>query len=390
MAEPETTDRTFTTSLVRWALSVRLVSLLVVLVMPIDVLRDPRVVVAVSMLAGWSLVWLAPSGGTLRYLQRHPILAVGDVLLAVAVTGLVGADSPLVLATLSTALVIGVLLPVATAWLVTTVLVTGYLLAALPGASDGGQVFLHTVVVPAAFVVLGVLGGVTRRLHEQVLLEQARLARTRAAAAAEAERARLARDMHDSVAKSLQGVALAAAALPRWIEQDAQAAVGQAEVVRAAAEQAAAEARDMLVALRRVEPAEGFGQRLALLVEDFRSSTGLDVVLETAGEVALDPAAAVEALNVVSEALENITRHAAASRVRVEVRCGADGQVVVGVADDGRGFEPGRVAPDRFGVVGMRERAEQAGGNLELTSRPGDGTRVRLRLPAAATPGGVT
>jgi signal transduction histidine kinase len=196
--------------------------------------------------------------------------------------------------------------------------------------------------------------------------------------------------MHDSVAKSLQGVALAAAALPRWIEQDTRAAVGRAEAVRAAAEQAAAEARDMLVALRRGEPDESFVQRLALLVEDFRSRTGLHVVLETAREAALEPAAAEEALKVVGEALENVTRHAAASRVRVEVRCDARGEVVVGVADDGRGFEPARVASDRFGVVGMQERAEQAGGALELSSRPGDGTRVRLRIPAAVTPGGVT
>jgi signal transduction histidine kinase len=381
VAEAEATDRTFTTSLVRWALVVRLTSLLVLLVLPIEVLRDPRVVVAVALLAGWSLVWLAPGGGPLRYFRRHPIVVVGDVLLAVAVTGLVGVDSPLVLATLSTALVIGVLLPAATAWLVTTVLVMGYLLAALPDTSGRGELFLHVVVIPVTFVVLATLGGVTRRLHDRVLVEQARLAQARVAAAAAAERARLARDMHDSVAKSLQGVALAAAALPRWIEQDTRTAVRQAEAVREAAEQAAAEARDMLVELRRCELERDFAQRLADLVEDFASRTGLKVGLQAERSVDLRGSAADEALKVVGEALENVARHAAATRVGVEVCRDVDGQGVVRVTDDGRGFDPGCVAADRFGLVGMQERALQAGGVLELSSRPGAGTRVSLRIP---------
>jgi signal transduction histidine kinase len=383
VVEPESTDRSFTTSLVRWALVVRLVSLLVVLVAPIEVLGDPRVVVAVAMLAGWSLVWLAPGGGPLRYVRRHPIVAVGDVLLAVAVTGLVGVGSPLVLATLSTALVIGVLLPAATAWLVTTVLTMGYLLAALPEASGPSELFLHTVVIPATFVVLATLGGVTRRLHERVLHERDRLAQTRVAAAAEAERARLARDMHDSVAKSLQGVALAAAALPRWIERDTSAAVRHAEAIRVAAEQAAAEARDMLVELRRCEPGRSFGHRLTELVEDFGARTGLKATLVDDGVVDLSGLAAEEVLKVVGEALENVTRHAAATHVEVGVRQDGDGEVVVCVSDDGRGFDPACVPVDRFGLVGMRERATRAGGDLELASRPGAGTRVSLRLPCA-------
>jgi signal transduction histidine kinase len=383
VAEPEATDRTFTTSLVRWALAVRLASLLVVLVLPIEVLRDPRVVVAVALLAGWSLVWLAPRGGPLRYLRRHPIVAVGDVLLAVAVTGLVGVDSPLVLATLSTALVIGVLLPTVAAWLVTTVLTMSYLLIALPAATDRGELFVHTVVIPVTFVVMAALGGLTRRLHDRVLAEQARLAHARVTAAAEAERARLARDMHDSVAKSLQGVALAAAALPRWIERDTEVAVRHADAIRAAAEQAAAEARDMLVDLRRRESGQGFEQRLGELAEDFAARTGLPVKLDAEGVVDLPAPAVEEALKVVGEALENVTRHAEATQIRVEVRRDSVGEVVVCVTDDGRGFDPGLVPDDRFGLVGMRERAQQAGGALELSSRPGAGTRVSLRIPRA-------
>ena len=377
MADAE--GRLFTTSLVRWALAVRLASALVALFLPIASVRDPRVVLALALLGGWSLVWLAPRDGTIRVVGRHPIIAVGDVLIAVTVTALVGVESPLVFATLSTAVVIGVLFRPATSLLVTGVLVSGYLLVAMAQAVGGQAVFVYQFVIPATYVVLALLGGVTRHLHEQVLAEQAKLSASLAEAAAAAERARLARDMHDSVAKSLHGVALAAAALPRWIDQDPATAVRQAAAIQGAAEQASQEARELLVSLRSLD--EGpLVERLTELVADFRERSGVDTSLQVRNLADLCPGTAHEVLLVVSEALENVHRHAGARHVVVELD-GSEDEVSLRVTDDGAGFEPDAVPRKHFGVLGMRERASGIGGRLDIDSAAGRGTTVSLLVP---------
>jgi signal transduction histidine kinase len=381
--------RTFTTSIVRWALVVRLASTLVALLMPMPSVGQPRVVLALALLGGWSLVWLAPRGGTISVVQRHPLIAVGDALIAVMVTALVGVGSPLVFATLSTALVIGVLFRPATSVLVTGVLVLGYVLVAISRPVGDQAMFAYAFVIPATYVVLALLGGVTRHLHEQVLAEQSKLAAASAEAAAAAERARLARDMHDSVAKSLHGVALAAAALPRWIDQDQQEAVRHAAAIQRAAEQASVEARDLLSSLRTVH--EGpLVERLTDLVAEFRTATGIPTELTVRSLADLDPAVTQEVLQVVGEALENVHRHARAGKTLVDVDGDGD-EVTVRVGDDGAGFDPAGVPPRHYGLVGMHERAAELGGTLTVDSTPGEGTLVTLRIPlhlAAPAPAG--
>lgn len=368
-------------SVVRWALVTRVASLLLVMLIPTERWSEPAVVVAAAILCGWSLVWLAPRGGTLRVVQRHPLIAVGDVLMALVVTVLAGVNSPLVFATLSTALVVGVLFRPPVAVLLTIILVSGYLLVALT-QTDGEAFFVHTFVVPATYAVLAMLGNVTRHLHEQVMVEQARLAASYAVAAASAERARLARDMHDSVAKSLHGVALAAAALPRWIDQDQQSAIRQASVIQKAAQQASIEARDLLKSLRTIDDGPLI-ERLTEQVSAFETATGIDTQLQVKDLADLDPDVTSEVLAIVGEALENIHRHAGARIAHVSLEANAE-SVQLEVRDDGVGFEPANLPKGRYGVLGMRERARNVGGVLHLASPPGGGTTVTLRIPVAA------
>lgn len=367
-------------SVVRWALVTRVASLLLVMLIPTERWSEPAVVVAAAILCGWSLVWLAPRGGTLRVVQRHPLIAVGDVLMALVVTVLAGVNSPLVFATLSTALVVGVLFRPPVAVLLTIILVSGYLLVALT-QTDGEAFFVHTFVVPATYAVLAMLGNVTRHLHEQVMVEQARLAASYAAAAASAERARLARDMHDSVAKSLHGVALAAAALPRWIDQDQQSAIRQASVIQKAAQQASIEARDLLKSLRTLDDGPVI-ERLTEQVSAFETATGIDTQLQVKDLADLDPDVTSEVLAIVGEALENINRHAGARTAHVSLEANAE-SVQLEVRDDGVGFEPTNLPKGCYGVLGMRERARNVGGVLHLASPPGGGTTVTLRIPVA-------
>ena len=115
-------------------------------------------------------------------------------------------------------------------------------------------------------------------------------------------------------------------------------------------------------------------------------------VLETHGAVDLSTDARYEALAIVSEALENVQRHAGAGTVSVSLSGAGGGTVRIAVVDDGRGFvvPDGGVSPPRhFGLTGMHERAAQAGAELSVTSVPGQGTRVVLDLDPTKESTGV-
>jgi signal transduction histidine kinase len=128
---------------------------------------------------------------------------------------------------------------------------------------------------------------------------------------------------------------------------------------------------------------------LGRLVDDLRRQTGLQVEMEESGLAReLEPALERAVIRIVGEALRNVAQHAGATTAKVGLLYDHDG-VVVNVEDDGKGFdvdETFRGAEDRghFGVVGMRERAEAAGGHLVVRSEPGRGTIVRASIPYAS------
>ena len=107
------------------------------------------------------------------------------------------------------------------------------------------------------------------------------------------------------------------------------------------------------------------------------------IALELDDELPRDPKRDAEVLRIAQEALANAIRHADAGHVRVRLG-GEDGRLVLEVADDGAGFDPG--VPDlrsrRLGLTSMEERARRLRGRLEIDSAPGSGTTVRLEVPA--------
>lgn len=369
-----------TSGLVRAALIVRLASLIVLLLVPVSDALSVPVLVSVALVAGWSLFFLAVRHWAVAVAGRHPLFVLADVVLAVAVTVLVGPHSPLILVVLSTALLIGVLLPRLYAALVTANLVLGYLLAVIVATQLAYPLF--TTVLPVTFVVIAYLGNLTQRLHRQVLAEQRHSAELAAAAATDAERSRLAREMHDSVAKTLHGVALAASALPQWIERDAARAAQGAADLQHAAEQASVEARALLVDLRRDPDDTPLADLLRRRLDDVAARADIVTDLRVDGLVEPPPGTRHQVARVVTEALENVVRHSGATRVDV-VAGTADDLLEVTVEDDGHGFRTSTVPAGRFGIRGMRERLETVGGILQVQSTPGHGTRVRLRVPSA-------
>ncbi|MFD9355522.1 sensor histidine kinase [Streptomyces sp. NPDC060031] len=208
-------------------------------------------------------------------------------------------------------------------------------------------------------------------------------ARLAVAEAVRAERDHLAREMHDSVSKTLHGLALAADALARTT--DPAAVRRQAESVAHAARRAAAESRELLTDLRRDLDAPG----VSLLGELRGLAQGAE--LRAVGVLPVVPGAvARHLLSMAAEALENARRHAGASRIDIEAAVCAT-HLTLTIEDDGRGLPDGGAdlpsLPGRghFGLLGMAERAAAIGARLDIGARPsGPGTRVRVALPLAA------
>ncbi|MET8410176.1 histidine kinase [Streptomyces sp. NPDC005195] len=264
----------------------------------------------------------------------------------------------------------------------------------------------NTLLIAGFCVGAGIIGVTLRNLMfrfgtaSQALSEaNSRLA---VAEAVESERARLAREMHDSVAKTLHGLALAAEALAASASADGADPATlkrQATTVAGAARRAAAESRDLLSDLRRhtnlTTPETDVLSELARLVAAFETRTHLPAELRHRGEHPVLPrATARHVLAIVSEALENAHRHAHAKAVTVEVEVELDipeAEFVVRVRDDGVGPPPGATLDDltrtgHFGLLGMAERAASLGGRIDLNRSEPGGAEVRLTLPFAPTP----
>jgi len=201
--------------------------------------------------------------------------------------------------------------------------------------------------------------------------------------AQEAERARLARDLHDEANQALTGVLLR---LEATMHRAPPALHDELRETQEVATQAMGE---LLRLARELRPAAlddlGLDAALRTKVDEFSRRCGLPTELELAlGSLdALGPDEQLVVYRVVQEGLSNAARHARASAV--SVRLTRDGAAtVVRIADDGSGFDPACPATG-LGLTGMRERAALAAGSLAVDSAPGRGTTVELRLGGEAT-----
>ena len=222
------------------------------------------------------------------------------------------------------------------------------------------------------------------RLHQAFnrmldrLDDQRRQASDAVLRAQEAERARLARDLHDEANQSLTGVLLRL----RAIEHDAPEEL-QGEL-RETAEAASMAMDELLRLARELRPSalddHGINAALRTQVDSFARQTRVEATLNVepdVGELGSDEQIVV--YRVVQEALNNVAEHAEANEVTVELRR-ADGRKMLRVIDDGCGFNDSAAASPGLGITGMRERARLAGGRLRVRSRPGRGTVVELTL----------
>jgi signal transduction histidine kinase len=319
------------------------------------------------------------------------MLAMTDVALVTWVVMLLGVQSPLVLATVSTALLIGVLYPMPFALVPATVLVVVHAGQAMIEEHSGTKVgFLLRLGMPAILAMLVYVGHAVRAIQTAERQALAALAAEREIAAADRERARLAREMHDGMAKSLQGLALTAAGLPTWVDRDATRAKAEARSIAEGAGRAVEEARTLLTRLRLDDPGTDLLEVVTRLVQRWQAATGRQVELHAEPVPALAVDVRYELVAALNEALENVRRHAPGVDVEVRVRQ-VGGEVRVEVADCGPGFDLTKLAEceaaGHFGIRGLVERMHTVSGTAQVHSRDGEGTCVVLSVGAGSRPG---
>ena len=198
--------------------------------------------------------------------------------------------------------------------------------------------------------------------------------------AQEGERQRMAEDIHDGPAQVLTNALFQLEYLDRVVAKDAPAAQAELTFLRDILRGGLEQVRGFIADLRPPAVDVRLADALAERAEQFEARHGIAVELEIDGiDDRLNQGARASLLRIVQEALQNVRKHAAASRVSVSL----EGDTVV-IADNGRGFDLLRLASGRtsnFGLQFMRERAELMGGQLQIESRQGEGTRILVRLP---------
>lgn len=199
------------------------------------------------------------------------------------------------------------------------------------------------------------------------------------------ERGRIGREMHDGMAQVLAYVNTKAQTVQQYLRTGkVEEASRQLDQLTAAAREAYTDVREGILALRS-QPAEdrSLEEVLKQYFEQWQTSSGISGEMTLDEPLSVPPRVELQLLRIIQESLANVRKHARATKVRVTVVRQAQGLEAI-VEDDGVGFDPESVARaelPRFGLTIMRERAESAGGRLEIESKQGVGTRVLFEVP---------
>jgi signal transduction histidine kinase len=194
------------------------------------------------------------------------------------------------------------------------------------------------------------------------------------------ERARIARELHDSISQDLFSLRLLAGGLRRALPAGSPLSP-RVEAMERTVSGTLHELQALLLELRPVALRQaGLLPALDELCRAYRDRLGIAVEADLE-PVEFDPAAEPAVLRVAQEALANAVRHGRPSRVVLRVRDAGGGRVVLSVSDDGAGFDPAEAAGRHgMGLDLMRERVAELGGELRLESAPGEGTTVRVAV----------
>jgi signal transduction histidine kinase len=224
------------------------------------------------------------------------------------------------------------------------------------------------------------------QLVAELVATRAELARQERAAGAAQERARLARDIHDTLAQGLSSIQMLLQAAER--ADPTGPAAGHVQLALATTADNLAEARSLVRELTPAPLADaGLVAALRRLAQTQWQQTDLTVAIDADEAIELPMATQAALLRVTQGAMANVLQHSRATHATVRLTRRTD-VVLLSVTDDGVGFDVGRSqppvgGPDSFGLAAARTRVEQLGGRLQLATAPGRGTTVTVELPAA-------
>ncbi|HZX07490.1 MAG TPA: sensor histidine kinase [Kribbella sp.] len=274
-------------------------------------------------------------------------------------------------------------------------LVLGVGAAQLWSAGWGWSAFWQILPWMLVSLVVSLLFGIwiekviTQSQQRAELIEQLESARDELAdahhsAGVMAERERMAREIHDTLAQGMTSIVMLAQAAAAELSQGGDPA-GRLAAIEDTARENLAEARALVAAFTPVALSEAtLAEVLRRQAERFAAETGVDVQvsldLPDDEVAALPQAQQVVLLRSAQEALANVRKHAAATQVLITLGL-SDSGVWIEIRDDGSGFSPG-VASAGFGLNAMRGRVEESGGTVQIDSAPGHGTRVQVLIPA--------
>lgn len=200
------------------------------------------------------------------------------------------------------------------------------------------------------------------------------------------ERRRMARDLHDTVSQQLFAIHMSASALPKVLVHNEEQGKIVLEQLITMSHMAQKQMRALIAQLR---PVELEGKNLAEALEkwfpDYCRQNGLKGMKELELQGELPEAIEHQLFLIIQEAMANIVKHAHAVLVSMSLREGQH-QVVLSLSDDGQGFNEGLQKQGSYGLLTMRERAEKLGGHVEIISKEGAGTTIRVHIPKF-TPG---
>ncbi|MEZ4670314.1 MAG: GAF domain-containing sensor histidine kinase [Anaerolineae bacterium] len=220
-----------------------------------------------------------------------------------------------------------------------------------------------------------------------IAIERARFFNRSAELGATEERNRLAREIHDTLAQGLTAIALQLETADALLESQTtidrvrQYVTEALRLTRANLDEARRSVMDL-----RAAPLEGrpLDEALRLLVNEWAARRKVAVKFDLVGSLRPLPVRIeIGVYRIVQEGLTNIGKHAQARTVTVQLTVLPD-QLQLLISDDGRGFDTEQAKPERYGIVGMNERARLLGGSLEVSSAPGEGTQLEIFIPVEA------
>lgn len=222
------------------------------------------------------------------------------------------------------------------------------------------------------------------RLYHELEQEKQRLAHIE-----EDARKKLARDLHDGPTQTVAAIAMRLNIVRRLLEQDTPAALEELKRIEDMARRTNQEIRHMLFTLRPlVLETEGLEAALQALADKMRETYDQNVIVQVEPDVVqdLDTDEQMVIFHIAEEAVNNARKHAEAEHIWVRLRRVQNNFALLEVVDDGKGFDVQEVMSNyetrgSLGMVNMQERAEMVRGVVELDSKPGAGTRVRLWIP---------